>query len=403
MLETYKQVRESARQLESYRAGNDEHRFYDELETLLAGKQIDTKRISLRAIFEEFVPNGRERVREMDPRYRGSQSNISMMEANDGVSTTAFSNIIGQITYASVLDRLDAPEFIGQSLVTTVAAATQDVEIIPGISVVGDVAEDIGEMQEYPVVGLSEEFVTAPRKVKDGFILPISEEAIFEDKTGLLMQRADTATEGLGITWEREILDTCLGQTTSYSRNGGSAQATYANTHTEGTFDNLSASTALQDWTDVQSALLLFDGIDDPITGDPVMIGGPLQIVVPSALRGTLARILSATEIREVTNTNTTSISGNPLNSSIAGLVRGTQYEGYSGPFIKDRTSSDDTWFIGNFKKAFEYREIWPIQVFRADRNSDAGFTRDVVTAIKVRRKGAPAIRDPRYVVKATA
>ena len=156
-----------------------------------------------------------------------------------------------------------------------------------------------------------------------------------------------------------------LGQTTSYSRNGGAAQATYGNTHTNGTFDNLSASTALANYTDIEDALKLFDAITDPNTGDPIMIGGNLDIIVPTALEFTALNIMQATNIQVGDTTSATvpvTVASNPLIKQ----SRRT-FNLHTSAFVKDRTSSATTWFIGNSKGAFEYREVWPIQVFRAD------------------------------------
>jgi hypothetical protein len=37
-------------------------------------------------------------------------------------------------------------------------------------------------------------------------------------------------------------------------------------------FDNLQATNALADWTNIEKALLLFDGLSDPNTGEPIAI-----------------------------------------------------------------------------------------------------------------------------------
>jgi len=405
MLNSPKEVRNAMHMLESYRreAGDAEGDavFYEETWAMLRAHETDLgKSAGLRYLFEGLVPDGAEYLKEVDfSRRRNQNTGIHMTEASYAVDTSVFTNIIGQITYSAVLDALDTPDFIGQSLVTTTQATTQQVEIIPGISKIGDVAEDVGEGEEYPIVGVSEEYITAPRKVKDGFILPVTEEAIAEDKTGMMEQRLAGATEALAITWEREILDTCLGVTTSYSRNGGSAQATYAATHTEGTFSNLQTSTALVDYTEIETASLLWDDITDPNTGDPVTIGGSITIVVPTALEMTALKAISGTIEQGAIDANTPrTITANPLT-----LQTRRNYSVLTSQWVKDRTNSNDTWFIGNFPGAFQYREVFPLQLNRADRNSEAGFSRDIVTQLKVRRKGAPAVIEPRKVIKVTA
>jgi hypothetical protein len=417
MLHNYRECRETARLLESRsregRLGNPDDpepgTFYSDLNELLginqsspghydfAGRrQIYPDRVQLRSLFEGLVEDGSEIIRMADPRNGGRSV---LMEAGDAVSTANFSNIIGQIAYSRVLERLASPNFIGRDLVTTVPAQTQSQEQIPGIGVLGDVSEKVGEAKEYPQVGLTEEFITVEKKVKDGFIVPVTEEAIFEDKTGLLMKTIDGATDALGITWEKEILDTVLGITNRYSRNNGAVQATYGDTHTNGDFDNLAASNALVDATDVEAALLLFDAITDPNNGEPVLIGGELTLIVPTALVMTAFSILRASQtiVGADSAAQRQVLLGTPLNAF------GRPFRVMSSQYVKNRTSSATTWFIGKPTEAFEYHEIWPIQKFSMDRNSPAGFSRDIVSAVKVRRKGVPAVVEPRKMVKCTA
>ena len=398
MLHNRKEVKDAASMLESYTSEGRPAQFYQEVGTLLESGEINPESCSIRELFEAFVSDGSELVENMNPRNR---VNSVLLEAGDAVDTSRFSNIIGQITYSTTMAKLDGPEFIGRSLHKTVSSKTQEQEIIPGVSMIGDVAEDVGEGKAYPRVGVSEEWVTIPRKIKDGWILEITEEAIFEDKTGLLLQRSNAATESLGITWEKELLDNALGITTSYSRNGGAAQATYGDTHTQGTFDNLAASNGLVDYTDIEAATNLFDDITDPNTGEPVYLSGTLQIVVPTDLELTLLSILNATEISTGDTTSATvpvTMARNPLQAQ-----NRRTYVPVTSQYVSARTSSATTWFIGDFTGAFQYHENWPIQVFRMDRNSQEGFNRDVVTAIKVRRKGVPAVVEPRKVIKCTA
>ena len=238
MLNTFRECRDSAAMLQSRireHGEEGERQFYCEMRDLLASGTIDRNRVNLRNLFETFVDDGRMMLDRMRPGYRGDDS--LLFEASDATSTRAFQNIVGQITYSSVMDAMENEDFIGDQLMTTVPADTQYQEIIPGIGAIGDVAGEVSEGDPYPIVGLGEDYVIAPEKVKDGFILPITDEVIFEDKTGQLMTRANSAAEALGITREKEQLDTALGITNSYRRLGGAAQATYGATHTEGTFD----------------------------------------------------------------------------------------------------------------------------------------------------------------------
>ena len=124
MLHTLRECVEAGREL---RARTQEGRplaFYETVHNLLSEGQINPMRISLRELFEAFVPDGREALDHMNPRYHHDPMHTFMMEAGDAVDTGAFSNIIGQITYTTVLNALESPDFIAMSLVTTSPATT---------------------------------------------------------------------------------------------------------------------------------------------------------------------------------------------------------------------------------------------------------------------------------------
>lgn len=381
-------------------------RYIEDLREQVHGRKVkftarDLAELSVRELFEQTVfdpdgkPVGHEYLRAAGQKGKGLGT--VLLEAADAVSTTHFSDILGQFTYAQVLDVFERAGLIGDMLMNTVPAGSIHEEIIPGVGRLGDEAEAVGEAEEYPRVGPGKESITVPKKTKDGFIVPITAELIWEDKTGLVLQRAGEATEALAITLEKEKLDTALGITTSYRRNKGAAQATYADSHTNGDFDNLAATNALVDYTDIENALLLFDAMTDPNTGEPITVGGNLQLVVPTALSMTASNILNTTNLKIGADSAAVQMQvNNPLS------VAGRTIDVITSPYVKARTSSATTWFIGDFKRAFAYYEVWPVRLDRRDGNTDAAFYRDIVTEVKVSRMGAPAVVRPWFVVKCT-
>ena len=359
-----------------------------------ARQQIKPTEFSIRDLFENLVthedgtPVGRELLESFSPRKHGR--NIKPLLEAGPIDHATFSNITGQIFFTSTLESFDQPSLIGTTVTRNVPTDLQEEEKIPGISLPGDEAEAIGANQPYPEVGVSEEWVMTPEKVKRGYILSLSKEAVFGDRTGLLLDRANKGAEMMGINKEKRILDAVLGQDTLYRRNNGAAQGTYGNTHTDGDFDNLETAT-LQDFTDIEAALLLFDAINDPNTGEPVMIGSR-QLIVPTALLFTANRIVHTTEVREVTNSNTTSLAPNPLS--------GTPLEVVSNQYVQDRTSATDQWYIGDFPRGFTYRENWPITTEEEREGGPRHFSHDTVARFKVSEKGVPAVEEPRYAVR---
>lgn len=344
---------------------------------------------SIKELFEELVNGGTDIVKSWDPRRRGVQT-INLVEAGNAVDTSMFSNITGQIVYSALLEAFDDELFIGEQ-VARIVPTQFDGEKIPGIGKIGDQAQVVDEGKPFGTVGINEEFIETPVTTKRGMIIPVTKEAIFFDRTGLIMDRVAQVGQQLGINREKRILDVVVGQENNYKRNG-IANNTYL---TSGAYVNTKTSNALVDWTDIENAELLLDGITDPNTGEPIIII-PNTIIVPSALKYTAKRIVSATEIRfgETDNaTGTQTLAGNPVGD----------YKILTNRFVKQRTSSDSEWFLGDPMRAFAYMENWPITVIQAPNNSEAEFTSDIVVRFKASERGAMSVHEPRVMIRNTA
>ena len=353
------------------------------LSEALDEKHLRAEDFSLRDLFEAFVPDGRELVRLFNP---GKSGGVTLLEAGHAVDTSAFSNITGQVIYSKVLDSFNDPGFLHPRVVTNTPTQFNG-EKIPGIGRIGDEAEAIAEGDVYPTVGFSEEYIETPETTKRGFIVPVTREAVFFDRTGLVLQRAAEVAFWLGQNKEKRVLDVVLGVTNNYKRNG-TAMDTYIDGGAD--YDNVQASNALADWTDVETAELLFDAMTDPNTGEPIAVV-PNTIIVPTALKHTARRIVNATEVHH---------GSDPVTLSVNTL---DDYLILTSPLVKQRTGSASTWFIGDPKRAFAYMENWPITVVAAADNSEAEFTQDIVARYKVSERGAAAVIEPRYMVKCTA
>lgn len=402
MITTQRECREFRRMIESYRRerrGRKVAEAFDGVAELVRKGEIKPTDWSVRTLFEETVPDGEKLTREMDVARRNRRGGV-VMEAGEAINTSDFSQIIGQISYGTTMQQLDLPELIGSQLCTTKPASTQGIEQIPGVTMLTDQAQDIGEGEEYPRVTVGEQWIVAPKKIKTGFMIEATEEVVSEDKTGLITQQMQRGAEVMAINEERDTLATVCGITTSFVYKDNAPQATYADSHTGFTLDNLAASNTFVDYTDLAVVEALFDAIVDPGTGEPVSITGPMQILHPKALRSPVFRTLNALEVRQgaIDASTPMTITGNPLGSGYFNA-----YTSLTNQYVKETTSSDSTYFVGQFAKAFERHEIWPTQVFVADQaSSTARFERDIISRVKVRRKSAMVVVAPWYVVKCT-
>lgn len=358
-------------------------RFYEEMVAIFEDPSVDLQDFRLRPLFEALVDDGYELVQNYyNPNSGGG---YRMLEAGNNVNTTLFANIQGQYLYNAIMRAYEMPELIGDKLVT-IQNSIEVSEKIPGVTEVGDEVEVVAEGQPYPTANISESWIQTPETIKRGLMINITKESIFFDKTGLILQRAGNIGKYVGINREKRILDVVLGTVDVYQRNGGAVEATYAS-------DNITATNALVDWTSVDTADTKFMGIVDPDTGEPIVTTANAMIV-PPALRNTAKRIQNATMTGQTTSSRETRVSSNSLNQS---------FEAYTNQYVKQRTSSDSTWFYGNPKAAFVYMQNWPLKVEQEGANSEKAFEADIVARYKASERGAAGVMERRYMLKATA
>ena len=366
--------------------------FEEVTDALAKGRRGETggmkpNEFSLRKLFTSTVANGYEALQMLDPR--------SQMDATEAVDSSFFSKITGQIIYSQIHQAYENEAFVFSRLIPNVPTPFLDGEKIPGMTRIGDEAETVGEGQQYPEAGFSDEYTETPRTDKRGLIVSVTREAIFSDRTGLILQRASEVGEWLGLNKEKRLVDLAIGATNNYKRNG-TASDTYQAT-TPWINDQ---SNELVDWNDIESSWLLLRKMTDPNTGEPIMIMGS-NIVVAPAKAFTASRLLSATEVRHTTNTNTQTLSSNP----VAGLGLSLDNSELFRSRVESQLSVSASnsalyWLHGDFAKAFAYMEAFPLTTTQAPTNATLAFDRDIVSRYKASERGVAAVLDPRYVVR---
>jgi hypothetical protein len=367
-------------------------RTVEHLSEALRERQLAPEDFSIRDLAEALVPEGRGWVRLLDPRSGG---NVSVLESTEGVDVTAFLNVAGQVVYSKILDAYTQEAFVVSKLVQTVPTRL-DGEKIPGI---GRIAENIDEVppgMPYPHLGFGEEYIETPNTSKRGFIVPVTKEAIFFDRTHLILSRAAEVGEILGLNKEKRLLDVVIGETNNYKLNGANYDTYYAN----GPWVNSLGGNALVDWTNVDAAEQLFADMLDPNTGEPVLVRGTTVLVMP-AYRHAAHRVFNAAEINySATGSATQTTAANPLGNYRVEESR-LAYRRIIAAGVT-ATEAKKWWFMGDFRKAFAYMENWPITVTQAPLSSEADFNNDVVLRFKASERGAAAVLNPRLVVKCT-
>src|SRR5262245_25242880 len=208
-------------------------RFFSDFKEALRSKAIRVDQhqydLSIRDLFENFIPGGREIVDSWNPGQ--GEGGISLVEAGDAVNTSAFSNINGQIVYSAILDAFNSEAFVFSPLIRTIQTQFSG-EKIAGVTRMGDRSEVVGEGMPYPNVGVGEDYIETPVTTKRGLIVPLTKEAIFFDRTGVVMQRCAEVGEFLGLNKEKRVIDCIIDEnvTTHRYKWRGTIYATYQTT-----------------------------------------------------------------------------------------------------------------------------------------------------------------------------
>lgn len=358
----------------------------------LRDKHLRPEQFSIRDLAEGLVVDGHEWVRNLDPRSSGG---VNVLEAGEAVDLTAFLNVTSQVIYTKIMEAYTHEAFVLSKLVDTIPTRL-DGEKIPGIGGLTGQTDAIHPGMPYPHLGFGEDYIETPSTTKRGFIVPVTKEAVFFDRTHLVLSRAAEVGELLGLNKEKRLVDLAIGATNNYKWLG----TTY-NTYQAATpWVNVKTGNALVDWTNVDVAEQLFADILDPTTSEPVLLQANTVLVMP-AYRHAAQRVFNALELRfAAAGSGTTTLAANPL----AG------YQVYESRLAYRRVvasgqAADDAkkwWFLGDFKRAFAYMENWPITVTQSAANSEAEFNQDIVVRFKASERGAAAVLNPRYVVKNT-
>ena len=134
----------------------------------LAEGHLKANDFSIRDIAEALVPDGREWVRSMDPRF-----DTPVLEAGDGVDVTAFANVTGQIFYNKLLDNYQVETQITDSLVNNIPT-TLDGEKIAGVDAITDDIAVVPPGMPIPNLGFGEEYIETPtaKSVRSSCRLP---------------------------------------------------------------------------------------------------------------------------------------------------------------------------------------------------------------------------------------
>jgi hypothetical protein len=366
----------------------------DHLCEALKSGELKPTDFSIANLAEGLIEDGVEFVRNCDPRQAGD-GDKGLMEA---VDSTAFKKVSGQVISTAIMQAFENPRFVGDMLHTNRPTRLNG-ERIDNITEIGDKATVVDEGKPFPEVGVGESWIETPQTTKRGMKISLTKEAIFFDRTGILLDKASQVGHYLGVNKEKRHIDLALGVVNNYKYRD-TAYDTYQTTTP---WDNVVTSNGLHDWTDIDAALQTFGLLVDPDTGDPIMIT-PIQILCHSAIRKTVDYVLNATHV--IIDPNAAAATQNIQPQIDNRVLIPNTYEVISSPWVDARYVANSitttTWFFGDFRRAFAYMENWPIAVVPMPANSTQEYELDIMAGWKVSERGVVAVMEPRETQKNT-
>lgn len=358
---------------------------------------------SIKDIFISVVPNGREMVEYFNPSNKrgGFSSGRELTEAADAVTNSHFANITGQLIYSMIMRQAQAEDYVFSRIIPSVQTSLSG-EKIPGVANLADEAQIVREGDEYPLAGFNEDWIESPQTIKRGNIVPVTKEAIFFDRTNLILSTAGQVGLRLGANKEKRLIDAVIDENTTAHRHKW-RNTTYATFQASTPWINLKTSNALVDWTDINEVEMLAAAVTDPNTGEPMPLMLTDMIVTPER-RATAYRVLSATQIAMQAGGFATS--GNLMRSDSPSPVGAHEYSAayrvVTSRLLAQRMATDTTWYLGRLSEAVVYMQNWPITVEQAGADSSKAFERDIVAQYKASEMGAAFVKQPRYLFKSS-
>jgi hypothetical protein len=371
--------------------------------------RMDRNGWSLREMAESFLGDGwEEKLRRHRTRPGfGELNDVALTEGTEAMDASNFAAISGQLLIDRVRDKYQLATQIGDQMFD-VDKITHNLgtHIEPYMSRVKNKSSIVNQGMPYPATSFEAGTFTYPAPRKRGDICRLSMEMIFADRTNQARQTADSVGTITGVDVELERMAVAIGIINNHTWND-TAYNTYLTT---GAWVNAINTFTFNDWNDWNAITQLFTNMVDIGTGLPIQINPTDVFVMPAKLWNT-KRILNATEVRvgNITSGAGTQTVGpnpiaqagmNPLTSPYARQVaiNGIPELNVSGAFTA--AQADTIMLAGEFKKAFVWREVYPLQLTTAPPMSPAEFEADIVLQVKASVFGVAAVRDPRYVFR---
>ena len=341
-------------------------------------KHTETARAIKEVIESAGIQIATESLRELLESGKVKPEDYSIKELREAVSSDLFPTITGEIISAKIIESNKLASGIGDQLCTTVPSK-METEKVAGFEAGDFDIDEIPEGSEYNDSTMSEKHVTI-KHVKKGRLISITEEMVYYDKTGQVLDHARKIGEVLAYEREKIIVQGIMDSNTTVYKPSGIATAFWsagnANVETANPFGESGVLAALKNM------------------GEQTDEDGNYIFVDNSRLIGLFPFDLWVQSAQMVQSTLT------PESAEQAKNVFKGLFIPLTSPWLT--ASNASTWYLGDFKRDFRWSEVWPLQVFTMRQQSDSAFRKDLAAIYKCRYLGNIGATDFRHCVRST-
>lgn len=381
-----------------------------------AGKPIGRFRpteFSLRDLAEATIgeewaaklnPNMVQKAQLFEEVFPILEAGAGALAASQFANINAFTAVVAGLLEVSVLEGFQTPEFIADQLMPAEPTRMFEGRKVIGASRIGDRAEERLPGMPTTRINIGERWITQPRTVENALASEVSQEAVYLDLTGEVLQNASDVGTWLGYRKELRCIDAFIGVTNSYVYKG-SAYNTYI---AAGYFDN-DFSNELLHWDNVQAVLIKFRDMKDPetntriLTNPNTILVNAEKLIVARSIVGDLAGMV---QYRDAPGATSDPQQVREFNSPYKGM-----FNILTSPLVYERCTAADGlnlsasnagkyWWTFQKGKPFKYAQNWPLRVQQAAPNNLEMIDRGIVLYVKADERGIPMVYEPRLVVR---
>lgn len=368
----------------------------------IARGSIDPGEVSVQEM--AHLIGGRDLFEHLTPNYQASTDHLVMEAGSDptvGLQSSVYRASIAGLLDVKILQKYQESLGIGQQLMMTEPTNRNgEKEIGVGrLSTRGMDAQLVRKPGErHTRLDFGDQWIETPETVEKSAAIDLLQERVYFDKTSEVLSEAAAIGERLGRTNDRDKLRVVLGIVNNHKYNGTSYN-TFQAGPTPWANSQVNPNTN-GDYTSLDAAWKLWNEMKDPSSGDWIDLSQDGMVILRDKSTSTKWDFtLSRTETRQTVGGITQIIAGGTSSSSKEFQMMDSNE--VRNLLMTERSLSEANargwWGFGNPRKAFAYKENWPLRLQQAPPSNYEMIDRGIVASYFTNYRGVAFTRDPRY------